>query len=273
MPLEAAEVVQICGRLPLAVDLAGKMLRDVGVGTSDQGWGGIPDLLREEMRSSGDGDETTVEYRVIAASLAAIPMCDRAHAKKVFSVFALVAEDTHVPIEVFRILLSAVTGESELVPELQLRKWIQILIKRSIVLGTWERPSLHDIVRDYSIALFSPDELQELQRKVVDAFAAARPADPIPTFPSLRRWPISPKSGDVSGAYVKQQIEYHLRCGLDLSAQQMPPCVDRWLDNVCPYDWISPTDSILSVLLIVLGEERIIAVNLQLAEQLSKPQK
>ena len=30
-PAEAAEVVQICGRLPLAVDLAGKMLRDLGV--------------------------------------------------------------------------------------------------------------------------------------------------------------------------------------------------------------------------------------------------
>eukprot|EP01046_Picozoa_sp_COSAG06_P051834 COSAG06_NODE_8556_length_2130_cov_4.338257_2_plen_345_part_01 len=104
VPSEAAAVVAICGRLPLAVDLAGKMLRDFGVSTSDQSWAGIPDLLQEEMRSSGDGDETTVEYRVIAASLAAIPMRDRANARNVFKVFALVAEDTHVPIEVFRIL-------------------------------------------------------------------------------------------------------------------------------------------------------------------------
>ena len=149
VPSEAAAVVAICGRLPLAVDLAGKMLRDFGVSTSDQSWAGIPDLLQEEMRSSGDGDETTVEYRVIAASLAAIPMRDRANARNVFKVFALVAEDTHVPIEVFRILLSAVTGEPELVPQLQLRKWLQILLNRSIVLGSWERyapflPALFD---------------------------------------------------------------------------------------------------------------------------------
>ena len=60
-------------------------------------------------------------------------------------------------------------------PELQLRKWLQLLINRSIVLGTWERPQLHDIVREYAIALFSPEELTRLQRKVVDAFAAHRP--------------------------------------------------------------------------------------------------
>jgi hypothetical protein len=158
VPSEAAAVVAICGRLPLAVDLAGKMLRDFGVSTSDQSWAGIPDLLQEEMRSSGDGDETTVEYRVIAASLAAIPMRDRANARNVFKVFALVAEDTHVPIEVFRILLSAVTGEPELVPQLQLRKWLQILLNRSIVLGSWERyapflPALFDCGDTYETDL------------------------------------------------------------------------------------------------------------------------
>ena len=42
-------------------------------------------------------------------------------------------------LSAFRILLSAVTGETELVPELQLRRWLQILLNRSIALGTWER--------------------------------------------------------------------------------------------------------------------------------------
>jgi hypothetical protein len=76
---------------------------------------------------------------VIAASLSAIPLRDREDAKKVFSVFAVVSEDTYVPLAAFRIILSAVTGEAELVPELQLRKWVQVLINRSLVLGTWER--------------------------------------------------------------------------------------------------------------------------------------
>ena len=39
-PPEATEVVQACGCLPLAVDLAGKMLRDLGVSGGD--WAGIP---------------------------------------------------------------------------------------------------------------------------------------------------------------------------------------------------------------------------------------
>ena len=117
------------------------------------------------MRASADGDETSVEYRVISASLAAIPSRDREDAQRIFSVFALVAEDTFVPLAVFRILLSAVMGESELVPELQLRKWMQLLINRSIVLGTWERPQLHDIVRDYAIALQTPEELRKLQKQ------------------------------------------------------------------------------------------------------------
>jgi hypothetical protein len=142
VPPEAAEVVSICGQLPLAVDLAGKLILDLGVSGSD--WEGIPKLLRQEMKAGADGDETTVEYRVIAASLSAIPKRDRENALKVFSTFALVAEDTFVPLSAFRILLSAVTGEAELVPELQLRKWMQTLLNRSIVLGTWEKPQLHD---------------------------------------------------------------------------------------------------------------------------------
>ena len=142
-PPEAVEVVKICGRLPLAVDLAGKMLRDFGI-DNEQDWVEIPKLLREEMHADGDDDGSSVEYRVIAASLAAIPTRDRANAKRVFSVFALVAEDTYVPMSAFSILLAAVTGESTLVPEMQIRKWVQILISRSIVLGTWERPQLHD---------------------------------------------------------------------------------------------------------------------------------
>ena len=147
VPPEAAEVVQIAGRLPLAVDLAGSMLRDFGVSGKD--WTGIPDLLRQEMRAGGNdsenADETTVEYRVLAASLSSIPMRDRDACKKCFRVFALVAEDTFVPISAFRILLSAVTDQQELVPDLQLRRWLQVLINRSVVLGSWERPSLHDI--------------------------------------------------------------------------------------------------------------------------------
>ena len=126
--------------------LTGKMLKDFGVATGSD-WTGVPDIMRQELRGSGSADEgstDTIEYRVIAASLEAIPRRDRAKAKQVFQTFALVAEDTHVPLAAFRILLSALTGDTELMPELALRKYMQTLINRSLVLGTWERPQLHD---------------------------------------------------------------------------------------------------------------------------------
>jgi hypothetical protein len=122
-------------------------------------------------------------------------------------------------------LLSAVTGDTELVPEMQLRKWMQVLINRSIVLGTWERPQLHDITRDYAIALHSPKELQELQRKVVDAFAAQRPASA--QVHGMRMW----IGQDECTRYVRQQIEHHIRSSLDLTADGIDSCVEAWLSH------------------------------------------
>ena len=66
---------------------------------------------------------------------------------------------------------------------------MQLLINRSIVLGTWERPQLHDIVREYVISLHSPEELMRLQRKVVDAFTEHRPVSSDPAMCGLRIWP------------------------------------------------------------------------------------
>ena len=58
---------------------------------------------------------------------------------------------TYVPMSAFRVLLSAVTGEAEMVPELQLRKWLQILINRSLVLGTWEKPQVQRLAHSPSL--------------------------------------------------------------------------------------------------------------------------
>ena len=88
------------------------------------------------MNKSGD-DEETLEYRVISVSLNSVPQKHKAGIKSVFSAFALVAEDTHVPPAIFLILLKAVMGAETLVSELQLRRWLQILINRSLVLATW----------------------------------------------------------------------------------------------------------------------------------------
>ena len=249
-PTEAAEIVQLVGRLPLAVDLCGRMLKDFGVSGSD--WVGIPQLLQEELRS-GDRDETTVEYRVLAASLSSIPLRDRESAKKVFQVFALVAEDTHIPMGAFRILLSAVTGETELVPEMTLRRWIQVLVNRSIVLGSWEKPSLHDITREYAISLFTPDELRELQQKAVEAFCAARPRSK--DDDSLFAWPKTELKTDLE-RYVKRELVYHVRDSVDLStpSDTLPSCVETW---ICHY----PDDPIVEHTQRALGLDRLRALH------------
>ena len=46
----------------VAVDLAGKYLRDLQIGDD---WAGIPTLLQRDMRGSMDGDDTSIdlEYR------------------------------------------------------------------------------------------------------------------------------------------------------------------------------------------------------------------
>ena len=52
--------------------------------------------------------------------------------KTIFSVFSITAEDTHIPIDAFRLMFTAISGSS--VSELQLRKWLTFLINRSLVL-------------------------------------------------------------------------------------------------------------------------------------------
>eukprot|EP01052_Picozoa_sp_SAG31_P021261 SAG31_NODE_1635_length_7682_cov_5.457471_3_plen_460_part_00 len=143
-PPEAAEVITLCGRLPLALDIAGGLLKDLGVG---EDWTGVPKMFQQEMRRavSEDEQQNALEYRVIGASLRSISPRYHDSAATVLSAFALVAEDEMVPPGAFQLIVKAVAGDKD--PTLQnplgVRKVLQILINRSIVLGSWERPQLH----------------------------------------------------------------------------------------------------------------------------------
>ena len=140
LPPAVFGVVEICGRLPLALDIAGKLLADMGLCDGEStDWRGIPDMLRTEMKRANaeTPDEETLEYMVIGASLNKLRAQDRAAVKVVFSVFAVVAEDTHVPPSAFRIMYNALSGGAEgdeAASELQLRRIMQLLINRSLVL-------------------------------------------------------------------------------------------------------------------------------------------
>ena len=105
-------------------------------------------------------------------------------------------EDTAPPLEVIRMVYEATpsTVSSEMqsgeihptskgrrqktaavkkdgaTPQILIRKWLKLLIDRSLVLGSVDRPQLHDIVLEFVIAQFKPEELREAQHKLVIRF-------------------------------------------------------------------------------------------------------
>jgi tetratricopeptide (TPR) repeat protein len=98
------------------------------------------------------------------------------------------------------------------------------------------RPQLHDIVREYVISLHSPEELQNLQQRAVEAFAAQRPLSTSPKFPGQRYWALNKDMGAGSAecaAYVSKSIRYHVRAAMGAS-EVVPSCVESWLSHF-PY--------------------------------------
>jgi tetratricopeptide (TPR) repeat protein len=250
-PAEAAEVVELCGRLPLAVDIAGRLLGDLGLRGGD--WAGVPRMLQLEMRrAADDGEESSLEYRVIDASLSSLSRRQQRSATTLLGAFALVAEDVAIPPAALALVLSAAAPPDDpaLGSALGARKVLQLLINRSLVLGTWERPSLHDIVREYAIALHSPDELRRLQRRVLAAFARARPAKSGPDnelsvggrVAFLRGWPrggnFERRTADQQACadYATSQMQHHVRGALQwtgdgLADPVLPPEVAELLTH------------------------------------------
>ena len=66
-PPTATEAVELCGRLPLALGLAGGIIRELADSWQDD----LLPLLKEEF--AGDGADASIEERVVAASLAVVP--------------------------------------------------------------------------------------------------------------------------------------------------------------------------------------------------------
>eukprot|EP01051_Picozoa_sp_SAG22_P005355 SAG22_NODE_315_length_12535_cov_3.240351_14_plen_267_part_00 len=141
-PKEAATVIDMCDRLPLALVMAGRLIAQLGLSTD---WTGVTDILDEELR---ENEQTSSEQLVIKASLAGLKGSarDKLGINNLFAVFALVPEDTVCPIETLGIMYDALYNEGKApVSLLHIRKWLKVLIDRSLVLGTgWCRRALRD---------------------------------------------------------------------------------------------------------------------------------
>ena len=112
----ALQAVELCGRLPLCLAIAGAMILEHA---DDWETWLVPALrdshgaeLRERSASVGDGaDEGSVEERVLRASLRSIKVEERVGVTALFDVCACFAEDATVPAAVFDALAPAIFEE------------------------------------------------------------------------------------------------------------------------------------------------------------------
>jgi hypothetical protein len=157
-PVDAPEICRLCGFLPLSLAMAGRLIADLGIGSD---WRGVAEILQEELRGHANASS---EQRMIRSSLAALGSSRESdNVRALFKLFALVPEDTVAPLEVLSIMFNAAqrphssagsgTGQAKPGPEqptprtrttslLYIRKWLKILIDRSLVLGTVDRPQV-----------------------------------------------------------------------------------------------------------------------------------
>ena len=179
---EVARIADMCRRLPLTIGVAGKLIRQAARGSSSNmsaasDWADVVALLEEELDSAHSG--ASIEESVIRASLKAIPEKLRKQVSRLFMAFALVPEDTHVPLDVLGKIYDACgggggaagadpTSPAKPISRLHVRQYLKVLLDRSLVLGTIDRAQLHDVMLDYVLKEFNSEAQKEAQREFVE---------------------------------------------------------------------------------------------------------
>jgi hypothetical protein len=115
-----------------------------------------------------------------------------------------VPEDTFCPLDTLVIMFKAVEGGSS-VSILRIRKWLKVLLDRSLMLGSIDRPQLHDLVLDFVIGMYTEQELKIAHRRVVDAFRENRTISPA----GIVGWSKANR-GDAATMYVCNEVGHHI---------------------------------------------------------------
>ena len=174
----ATEIVELCGRLPLTLAIAGGMLADSGQGFTED----ILEVMKDQQELE-DEDGMTVESRVISSSEKMMIKGAGKHRDmvvKVFHFFAVFPEDVPVPASFFNKMVPLLSNEkNEKKARLAVGSCLGTLLKYNLIKGSLSSGGMgvfmHDIVRDYVIDQKSEEDLRELQDSVVGVVLAARP--------------------------------------------------------------------------------------------------
>ena len=199
VPTEAIEIAKFCKHLPLALGIAGKLVHELEV-TDD--WEGVLDLMREEFKDTGhDRSMEELTEGIIRTSLNAIQGAHCDNILRLFNAFAIVPEDTRVPIEMIGMLFEVESDTllSKSPATLNLRRWLKALIDRSLILGPVDRPSLHDMVRE-TLIKWKSDEARGMNRRLVELWRSRRP--------EKGGWPL--QSTQKVPQYILQTAEHHI---------------------------------------------------------------
>jgi hypothetical protein len=208
-------------------------------------------MLEEEFGQGGQ----TPEQIVTAASLRGIRGRHRSEILALFKAMALIPEDVQAPPEVLAMMCEAdvaAGGAGGSRPTvLNLRRWLKTLQDLSLVLGTVDKPSLHDIPRDFVIGQHSVEKLRQAHHRMVEIVRGQRPSNG-------RGWALS--RDDHTSVYVCNEISHHIELGWDLARFAEDRAAVRWLNDFTTRQVAVPLAAAH-----VLGVDRTVALA-QLAE-------
>ena len=94
---------------------------------------------------------------------------------------------------------------------LLIRKWLKVLLDRSLVLGSVDKPQLHDLVLDFVLGQHTEAELRVAHRAVVSAFRECRTV----SIGGVVGWSLS-NQGDETTRYVAHEVEHHIVAARDV---------------------------------------------------------
>ena len=248
-PPAAFEAVELCGRLPLCIQVAGAMIQEHA-----DDW---EEWLVPALKQSHEGAELreSVEKRVLRASLQSIKAADRAGVTALFDFCAVFNEDVTIPAAVFDAIaldvvadaraaefLAAASSRSpskppstlgsstplaqpDSAPDTQpapslsvastiVRRWLREALRHSLLLGSIATGvKQHDLVRDFSLARAAKRAggLRAMHMRMLNALVARMPAG---GFANLIVCSEAERGAELS-FYVGQELPHHLAGAFD----------------------------------------------------------